>query len=175
MVKVLSNPSRRPILLTIYCEELYEAIRGLFIYSLSGRVGRLSLPQLGKSHPRTTTFFVCAPLTVLAQSFNDSFYLNLPQAPQPYRQKAVRIVQEFVKAKSISGHQTLQLMRRPYGVKGSVYVVTLPAFQRYLEDGPDAAERRIYFIVITKSKPYVSQTGTTSSLLFGGVEGFCAL
>ncbi|KAC9268304.1 hypothetical protein E3N88_46070 [Mikania micrantha] len=28
-----------------------------------------------------------------------------------------------------------------YGVKGSVYVVTLPAFQRCLEDGPDAAER----------------------------------
>lgn len=41
-------------------------------------------------------------------------------------------------AKSISGHQTLQLMRRPYGVKG---VVTLPAFQRCLEDGPDTAER----------------------------------
>lgn len=33
-------------------------------------------------------------------------------------------------------------MRRPYGVKGSVYVVTLPAFQRCLKDGPDAAERR---------------------------------
>lgn len=48
----------------------------------------------------------------------------------------------FGKAKSISGHQTLQLMKRPYGVKGSVYVVTLPAFQRCLEDGPDAAERR---------------------------------
>ena len=47
----------------------------------------------------------------------------------------------FGEAKSISGHQTLQLMRRPYGVKGSVYVVTLPAFQRCLEDGPDAAER----------------------------------
>lgn len=46
------------------------------------------------------------------------------------------------KAKSISGYQTLQLMRRPYGVKGSVYVVTLPAFQRCLEDGPDAAERQ---------------------------------
>ena len=44
----------------------------------------------------------------------------------------------FGEAKSISGHQTLQLMRRPYGVKGSVYVVTLPAFQRCLEDGPDA-------------------------------------
>nr|GEZ75567.1 hypothetical protein [Tanacetum cinerariifolium] len=29
-----------------------------------------------------------------------------------------------------------------YGVKGSVYVVTLPAFQRCLEDGPNAAERR---------------------------------
>ncbi|GJY12317.1 cytochrome c oxidase subunit 2 [Tanacetum coccineum] len=29
-----------------------------------------------------------------------------------------------------------------YGVKGSVYVVTLPAFQRCLEDGPDVAERR---------------------------------
>lgn len=28
------------------------------------------MPQLGESHPRTTTFFVCAPLTVLAQSFN---------------------------------------------------------------------------------------------------------
>lgn len=33
-------------------------------------------------------------------------------------------------------------MRRPYGIKGSVYVVTLPAFQRCLEDGPDASERR---------------------------------
>lgn len=44
----------------------------------------------------------------------------------------------FGEAKSISGHQTLQLMRRPYGVKG---VVTLPAFQRCLEDGPDTAER----------------------------------
>lgn len=42
----------------------------------------------------------------------------------------------FGEAKSISGHQTLQLMR--YGVKG---VVTLPAFQRGLEDGPDTAER----------------------------------
>ena len=29
-----------------------------------------------------------------------------------------------------------------YGVKGSVYVVTLPAFQRCLKDGPDAAKRR---------------------------------
>ncbi|KAJ8746860.1 hypothetical protein K2173_012911 (mitochondrion) [Erythroxylum novogranatense] len=48
----------------------------------------------------------------------------------------------FCEAKSISGHQTLQLMRRPYGVKGSVYVVTLPAFQRCLEDGPGAAERK---------------------------------
>nr|GMD52916.1 orf145 [Ipomoea batatas] len=48
----------------------------------------------------------------------------------------------FGEAKSISGHQTLQLMRRSYGVKVSVYVVTLPAFQRCLEDGPDAAERR---------------------------------
>ncbi|KAF3670880.1 putative HTH-type transcriptional regulator TrpI-like [Capsicum annuum] len=48
----------------------------------------------------------------------------------------------FGEAKSILGHQTLQLMRRPYGVKGSVYVVILPAFQRCLEDGPDAAERR---------------------------------
>ncbi|OMP10459.1 hypothetical protein COLO4_04435 [Corchorus olitorius] len=47
----------------------------------------------------------------------------------------------FGEAKSISGNQTRQLMRRPYGVKGSVYVVTLPAFQRCLEDGPDAAER----------------------------------
>lgn len=46
----------------------------------------------------------------------------------------------FGEAKSISGHQTLQLMRRPYGVKGSD--VTLPAFQRCLEDGPDAAKRR---------------------------------
>ncbi|KAL8472480.1 hypothetical protein ACS0TY_029624 [Phlomoides rotata] len=45
-------------------------------------------------------------------------------------------------AKSISGHQTLQLMKRPYGVKGNVYVVALSAFQRCLEDGPDAAERR---------------------------------
>ena len=28
---------------------------------------------------------------------------------------------------------------KAHGVKGSVYVVTLPAFQRCLEDGPDAA------------------------------------
>ena len=42
----------------------------------------------------------------------------------------------FGEAKSISGHQTLQLRKRPYGVKGSVYVVTLPAFKRYLKDGP---------------------------------------
>ncbi|KAL3534685.1 hypothetical protein ACH5RR_003146 [Cinchona calisaya] len=48
----------------------------------------------------------------------------------------------FGEAKSISGRQTLQLMRRPYEVKGSVYIVTLPAFQRCLEDGPDAAERQ---------------------------------
>lgn len=49
----------------------------------------------------------------------------------------------FDEAKSILGHQTLQLMRRPYGVRGSVYVVTLPAFKRCLEDGPeDAAERQ---------------------------------
>ncbi|CAA2979186.1 uncharacterized mitochondrial g00660-like [Olea europaea subsp. europaea] len=47
----------------------------------------------------------------------------------------------FSEAKSISGHQTLQLMKRPYGVKGSVYVVTLLAFQRCLEDGLDTAER----------------------------------
>ncbi|KAH7511446.1 hypothetical protein FEM48_ZijujUnG0012400 [Ziziphus jujuba var. spinosa] len=39
----------------------------------------------------------------------------------------------FGKAKSISSHQTLQLMRRPYGVKGSVYIVTLPTFQRCLK------------------------------------------
>ena len=48
----------------------------------------------------------------------------------------------FGEDKSILGHQTLQMMRRHYGVKRSVYVVTLPAFQRYLEDGPDAAERQ---------------------------------
>ncbi|CAN1138772.1 hypothetical protein LINPERPRIM_LOCUS24418 [Linum perenne] len=33
-------------------------------------------------------------------------------------------------------------MRRPIGVKGSVYVVTLPAFQRCRQDRPDAAERQ---------------------------------
>ncbi|VFQ90080.1 unnamed protein product [Cuscuta campestris] len=44
----------------------------------------------------------------------------------------------FGEAKSISGHQTLQLMRRPYG---SVYVVTLPAFQRCLEDRATTRER----------------------------------
>ncbi|KAF3683206.1 ATP synthase F1 subunit alpha [Capsicum annuum] len=48
----------------------------------------------------------------------------------------------FGEAKLISGHQTLQLMRRPYGVKRNVYVVILPAFQRCLEDGPDVAEQR---------------------------------
>ncbi|KAF7108928.1 hypothetical protein CFC21_109280 [Triticum aestivum] len=47
----------------------------------------------------------------------------------------------FGEAKSILGHQTLQLRKRPYGVKGSMYVVTLPALQSCLEDGPDAAER----------------------------------
>ncbi|PVH47763.1 hypothetical protein PAHAL_4G145100 [Panicum hallii] len=30
----------------------------------------------------------------------------------------------------------------PYGVKGSMYVVTLSALQRCLEDRPDTAERR---------------------------------
>ncbi|KAF3685159.1 hypothetical protein FXO37_00901 [Capsicum annuum] len=39
----------------------------------------------------------------------------------------------FGEAKSISGHQTLQLMRRTYGVKGSVYIVTLPAFKSHNE------------------------------------------
>jgi hypothetical protein len=43
----------------------------------------------------------------------------------------------FGEAKSISGHQTLQLRKRPYGVKGSMYVVTLPALQRCLENGPE--------------------------------------
>ncbi|PHT46879.1 hypothetical protein CQW23_16037 [Capsicum baccatum] len=46
------------------------------------------------------------------------------------------------KAKLISGNQTLQLMIRPYGVKETVYVVALPAFQRCLEDRPDTVERR---------------------------------
>ncbi|MBC2899961.1 hypothetical protein CFC21_112778 [Triticum aestivum] len=48
----------------------------------------------------------------------------------------------FGEANSISGHQTLQLRKRPYGVKGSVYIVALPTLQRCLEDGPDAVERR---------------------------------
>ncbi|CAN1261914.1 hypothetical protein LINPERPRIM_LOCUS11061 [Linum perenne] len=48
----------------------------------------------------------------------------------------------FGEVNSISGHQTLQLMRRPIGVKGSVYVVTLLAFQRCRQDRPDAAERQ---------------------------------
>jgi len=49
----------------------------------------------------------------------------------------------FGEAKFLSGHQTLQLMRKKalWGKGKSVYVVTLPAFQRCLEDGPDAAER----------------------------------
>ncbi|KAJ4967552.1 hypothetical protein NE237_019401 [Protea cynaroides] len=46
----------------------------------------------------------------------------------------------FGEAKSISGHQTWQLMRRPIGVKGSVYVVTLTAFQRCLKDKPEAGD-----------------------------------
>lgn len=29
---------------------------------------------------------------------------------------------------------------KAHGVKGSVYVVTLPAFKRYLKDGPDASD-----------------------------------
>jgi hypothetical protein len=57
----------------------------------------------------------------------------------------------FGEAKSISGHQTLQLMRRPYRVKGSVYVVTLPAFQRCLEDGPDEAERQPGLCILSLS------------------------
>lgn len=36
----------------------------------------------------------------------------------------------FGEAKSISGHQTLQLMRRPYVVKGSVYVVHTPCLPK---------------------------------------------
>ncbi|KAF3595131.1 hypothetical protein DY000_02021693 [Brassica cretica] len=50
----------------------------------------------------------------------------------------------FGEAKFISGHQTLQLMRKKalWGKGKSVYVVTLPAFQRCLEDGPEAAERQ---------------------------------
>nr|GFA90013.1 ribosomal protein S10 [Tanacetum cinerariifolium] len=40
------------------------------------------------------------------------------------------------------GNMKLESLALWYGVKGSVYVVTLPAFQRFLEDGPDAAERR---------------------------------
>lgn len=48
----------------------------------------------------------------------------------------------FGEAKLILGHQAFQLMRRPCGVKGSVYVITLPAFQRYLENGPDIVERQ---------------------------------
>ncbi|EXC29341.1 hypothetical protein L484_021649 [Morus notabilis] len=54
-------------------------------------------------------------------------------------------------AKSISGHQTLQLMRRPYGVKGSVYVVTLPAFQRCLKDGFIALA-----LLIARGDPFLS-------------------
>lgn len=45
----------------------------------------------------------------------------------------------FGEAKSISGHRTLQLTGR---IGARTYVVTLPAFQRCLEDRPDAAERR---------------------------------
>ncbi|CAN7135860.1 unnamed protein product [Brassica rapa subsp. narinosa] len=50
----------------------------------------------------------------------------------------------FGEATFLSGHQTLQLMRKKalWGKGKSVYVVTLPAFQRCLEDGPDAAERQ---------------------------------
>ena len=50
----------------------------------------------------------------------------------------------FGEAKFLSGHQTLQLMRKKalWGKGKRVYVVTLPAFQRCLEDGPDAAERQ---------------------------------
>lgn len=48
----------------------------------------------------------------------------------------------FGEAQSISGNQTLQLMRRPMAsLTGSVYVVTLPVFKRCLEEGPPAAER----------------------------------
>ena len=61
-----------------------------------------------------------------------------PTARGTPREPGFNEMRPFGEAKSISGHQTLQLMRRPYGVKGSVYVVTLPAFQRCLEDGPDA-------------------------------------
>ncbi|CAL9238882.1 hypothetical protein ARALYDRAFT_489701 [Arabidopsis lyrata subsp. lyrata] len=51
----------------------------------------------------------------------------------------------FGEAKFLSGHQTLQLMRKKalWGKgKRVCCLVTLPAFQRCLEDGPDAAERQ---------------------------------
>uniref|UniRef100_A0ACD6A038 Uncharacterized protein n=1 Tax=Avena sativa TaxID=4498 RepID=A0ACD6A038_AVESA len=48
----------------------------------------------------------------------------------------------FGEAKSILGHQTLQLRKRPCEEMGSVYFVTLATLQRCLEDGRDAAERR---------------------------------
>ncbi|GMH28135.1 hypothetical protein Nepgr_029978 [Nepenthes gracilis] len=66
---------------------------------------------------------------------------NLTARGMP-REPKLREMRPFGEAKSISGHQTPQAMRRPYGVKGSVYVVTLPAFQRCLEDGPNTAEQR---------------------------------
>ncbi|CAK9170900.1 unnamed protein product [Ilex paraguariensis] len=71
----------------------------------------------------------------------------------------------FGEAKSISGHQTLQLMRRPYGVKGSMYFVTLPAFQRCVEDELDVAEQRFGsefptdHVLLEDSKPRPSIIG----------------
>ncbi|KAJ8434175.1 hypothetical protein Cgig2_025315 [Carnegiea gigantea] len=67
---------------------------------------------------------------------------HLPYCERGASRAGLDEMRPFDEAKSISGHQTLQLMRRPYGVRVSVYVVTLPAFLLCLEDGPDAAERR---------------------------------
>ncbi|KAA0066837.1 hypothetical protein E5676_scaffold384G001960 [Cucumis melo var. makuwa] len=58
-----------------------------------------------------------------------------PYCRRDASQAGLNEMRPFGEAKSISGHQTLQLMRRPYGLKGNVYVVTLPAFQRCLRSG----------------------------------------
>ncbi|CAE5978977.1 unnamed protein product [Arabidopsis arenosa] len=79
--------------------------------------------------------------------------LHVPRARrvlEPYSERdALRAglpeMRPFGEAKFLSGHQTLQLMRKKalWGKgKRVCCLVTLPAFQRCLEDGPDAAERQ---------------------------------
>lgn len=59
-------------------------------------------------------------------------------ASRAYRDEATK---ESGEAKSISGHQTLQLIRRPYGQREACTLSHSLPSRRCLEGGPDAAER----------------------------------